>query len=503
MGIEPDNAKESCYPGKCLVNGKNFLQELSLEIYAEGGSYRNYNLLQLLLSDTASACLSGFGKAWDFVCRADKVIPLAILLIAILGVAGIYSSGTNRGSEDWINQIAFLLLGVVAYVVVAAIPYKFYKDWGGRLYVAGILLLLPIAICAVLHLDLFGGLIHAVNGSRRWYFFGTLGVQPSEFAIITTVVMLARLLSLKPLGSFFSSWKTAAKAAGIAAVPWILVAIEPDLGSSLVYIPVLLTMLFLAGLSAKFFWILGIAGTLIVSVVAVDIYFYRERIVEYYVANNERPRLPSLDIRGQYQAVSWLPLKDYQRDRLLSFVDPETIDPKGIGASWNVRQALISVGKGGLYGSGFNKGTQAKLGYLPKLAAHNDFLFSVIAEEYGFFGCVFLVVMYLVMLFRTLQISFRSRDSFGSLLAAGIAAILMVHIFINIGMNIGLMPVTGLSLPFMSYGGSFVLSCFILLGLVQSVHSHTPRPEERGGVPSPEIMAMRRANTFRLENQTR
>ncbi|MCD8298237.1 MAG: rod shape-determining protein RodA [Opitutae bacterium] len=459
-------------------------------------------MLHLLISDISSACLSGLGKAWDFLCRADKLIPLIILATSIVGVAGIYSSGSSRGSEEWLSQIAFLVAGAIVYIVVAAIPYKLYSDWSGWLYILGIALLVPIAICAVANRDL-GGLIHSVNGSRRWYFLGTLGIQPSEFAKIATVVMLARLLSLRPLGSFLSSWRTVARAIGVVALPCALIVVQPDLGSSLVYIPMLLTMLFLAGLATKFFWVIGIVGTLLVSIVAVDIYFYRERIISYYVSQDERPSDPARDIRGQYQAVSWLPLKDYQRDRLLSFVDPEAIDPKGIGSSWNVRQALISVGKGGLDGAGFNKGTQAKLGYLPKLAAHNDFLFSVVAEEYGFVGCAGLVLLYLLMLFRALQISFRARDSFGALLAAGIAMIVMVHVLINIGMNIGLMPVTGLSLPFMSYGGSFVLSCFILLGLLQSVHCHTPRPGERSGVPAPEVMNSSLTSGYRLEKQTR
>ncbi len=403
--------------------------------------------------------------------------------MSALGVAGIYSSGTLRGSTDWQNQILFLSLGALVYVVVSVIPYKFYKDFGAWLYVFGVLTLLPIALCAVLNKDLFGNVIHSVNGSRRWYFLGTFGFQPSEFAKIATAIFLAKVLSVKPLGAFFSSWKTFVLAAVIVGIPWFLIVIEPDLGSSLVYIPLFLTLLFLAGLTPKFFIVIGVAGTLLASIVAVDIYFYRERIIKYYIEQDERPLDPAREIRGQYQAVSWLPLKDYQRDRLLSFIDPGTIDPKGIGSSWNVRQALISVGSGGFVGKGFDKGDQAKLGYLPELAAHNDFLFSVIAEEYGFRGCAALVFLYLCMFFRALQISFRAKDSFGSLLAAGIAMTLMIHVLINVGMNIGLMPVTGLSLPFMSYGGSFVLSCFILSGLLQSVHCHSQKPRERQNLP--------------------
>lgn len=404
-------------------------------------------------------------------------------------MAGIYSSGTFRGSDEWEKQIFFLLVGASAYCVVAAIPYKFYRDWSNWLYILGVALLIPIAVCALMKMNL-GNFIHSVNGARRWYFIGSFGLQPSEFAKITTLVMMAKLLSLKPLGTFKESWRWVLKAAIVAGIPWFLIVVEPDLGSSIVYVPLSLALLWLAGLTRKFFWVIGAAGALLISIVSVDIYFYRERIVTYYQEQGERPRDPARDIRGQYQAVSWVPLKDYQRERLLSFVDPNTIDPKGIGSSWNVRQALISVGKGGVTGTGFNKGMQAKLGYLPELAAHNDFLFSVLAEEYGFAGCAGLILLYLLMVGRALQIALRVRDTFASLLAVGIAVVLMVHVLINVGMNIGLMPVTGLSLPFLSYGGSFVLSCFILLGLLQSVHSHSRREGEHNGTPKQPAMKM-------------
>lgn len=428
----------------------------------------------------SSVFLEIFEKAWAFLCRTDKVTPLIIVILSLLGVAGIYSSGTFRGSDDWEKQILFLLTGAGVYGVVAAIPFKVYRDWSNWLYILGVALLIPIAVCALLKMNL-GNFIHSVNGARRWYFLGSFGLQPSEFAKITTLIMLAKLLSLKPLGSFADSWRWVLKAAIVAGIPWFLIVVEPDLGSSLIYVPLTLALLWLAGLTRKFFWIAGVAGALLVSIISVDIYFYRERIVTYYQEQGERPRDPASDIQGQYEEVSWIPLKDYQRKRLLSFVDPNAIDPKGIGASWNVRQALISVGKGGLWGAGFNKGMQAKLGYLPELAAHNDFLFSVIAEEYGFAGCAGLILLYLLMVGRALQIALRVRDTFASLLAVGIAVVLMIHVLINVGMNIGLMPVTGLSLPFLSYGGSFVLSCFILLGLLQSVHSHMRREGEHNG----------------------
>ena len=189
---------------------------------------------------------------------------------------------------------------------------------------------------------------------------------------------------------------------------------------------------------------------------------------EYLVENDLAPR----ENNGGYQVQSWLPMKDYQRNRILAFVAPDIVDPRGIGVSWNLRQSLISVGSGGITGKGWQEGTQAKLGYLPPAVAHNDFIFSVIAEESGFAGSVFIVFLYATMLVNSIRIASQARDRFGVLLVVGVSVIFFIHIFINIGMTIGMMPITGLPLPFLSYGGSFVLSCFILQGLVQSVYRY-------------------------------
>jgi len=169
-----------------------------------------------------------------------------------------------------------------------------------------------------------------------------------------------------------------------------------------------------------------------------------------------------------YETHTWVPLHDYQRNRILSFVDPDKIDPMGIG--WNQRQSLISVGSGGLTGKGWTEGTQARLGYLPRAVAHNDFIFSVIAEEKGFLGSITVLSLFGLMLFNGIRIAGLSRDRFGTLLALGVTVLFMVHMFVNIAMTIGLVPITGIPLPFISYGGSFVLSCCFLQGLVQSVY---------------------------------
>jgi len=159
----------------------------------------------------------------------------------------------------------------------------------------------------------------------------------------------------------------------------------------------------------------------------------------------------------------------------MAFVAPERIDPQGLGVSWNVRQSLISVGTGGWAGKGWNDGTQAKLGYLPQAVAHNDFIFSVIAEEGGWVGSMLVIGLFAILVFNGIRVSMIARDRFGQMLALGVSLTLFAHIFINIGMTLGIAPVTGLPLPFLSYGGTFLLSCFMLQAFQQSVYRHRER----------------------------
>lgn len=199
-----------------------------------------------------------------------------------------------------------------------------------------------------------------------------------------------------------------------------------------------------------------------VALVGVDIYRYNA-----WLEKNDYTPTSNL---GQFEEHTWIPMRDYQRNRILSFVAPGKVDPLGTG--WNLSQSLISVGSGGLTGKGWQEGTQAKLGYLPRAVAHNDFIFSVIAEEKGFLGSSFVIALFGVILCNGIRVAGLARDRFGTLLALGVTMIFSVHILVNIGMTIGLMPITGLPLPFLSYGGSFLLSCCLLQGLVQSVYRH-------------------------------
>lgn len=182
--------------------------------------------------------------------------------------------------------------------------------------------------------------------------------------------------------------------------------------------------------------------------------------------------LSAIEARNLYQDTSWLPLRDYQRERIMTFVAPEVVDPRGTGSAWNANQAQQAVGSGGLTGKGWGEGLQARLGYLPRSVAHNDFIFAVLAEETGFIGGVFVIGVFALLLANGVRIAGVARDRFGMLLASGVTVIFLIHVFINIGMSVGLTPITGLPLPFISYGGSFILSCCILQGILQSVYRH-------------------------------
>ena len=278
--------------------------------------------------------------------------------------------------------------------------------------------------------------------------------------MVAVLLITASLLVRSEIGTVRQSLGVLGKLALAVGAPMLLILLQPDLKSAIVLPPMVFSMLYVSRLSGRFFAGALAAFLVVTGVVAWDTWRYMDFMESHgYSFQNDR---------GLYEKHSWVPLHDYQRNRILSFVDPDKIDPMGIG--WNQRQSLISVGSGGLSGKGWTEGTQARLGYLPRSVAHNDFIFSVIAEEKGFLGSITVLSLFGLMLFNGIRIAGLARDRFGTLLALGVTVLFMVHVFVNIAMTIGLVPITGIPLPFISYGGSFVLSCCLLQGLVQSVY---------------------------------
>ena len=390
--------------------------------------------------------------------RVDWVSPCCILLLCAVSILFIYSAQYTHGGGDWKKQLFWVTLGLGTYSIVSLINYKIFLGYAHFIYAAG--------ICGLLLATKLSPISVEMMGARRWVDVGITIVQPTEGAKIGTLIMAASILARSEIGTVRNSLLVLTKVALVFLIPMLLIFLQPDLGSSLVFPPMIFALLYISRLSEKFFVSAFALFTVAVSILGMDIYAYSQHLEEVRTTAISN----TTTLSEEYQSL--LPIHNYQRDRILTFVAPDVVDPEGTGASWNAKQAKISAATGGLVGKGLFKGTQAQLGYLPQAVAHNDFIFSVIAEETGFLGSAFVVGLFCLMVANSIRIAGLARDRFGMQLAIGVSMIFLVHFFINIGMTIGITPITGLPLPFLSYGGSFVLSCFILQGLVQSVYRY-------------------------------
>ena len=364
---------------------------------------------------------------------------LAILLVAGLlgaGLTFIYSASW-RGEETGIvgawfsKQIWWAALGAGVALTLAATDYKFWIRHAGWLYLASLVLLALVFV---------PGIGRKVYGAYRWLVILGVPVQPSEFAKVTTVLLLARVLASPVLQR--RSFGTVLLALGLMALPFGLILEEPDLGTAMVLVPTTVCMLFAAGCALRYLIGLGLLG--------------------------------AGGVAAALSPLAKLFLDDYQHERIATFLDPSR-DP--LGSGWNALQSAIAVGSGGFSGKGFLNGTQNVLGFLPRTVSPTDFIFPVIAEEKGFIGASLLLLAFAVLLTCYIRTAGTAKDPAGSLLATGIAGLLFCHVFVNIGMTIGLLPITGLPLPFVSSGGSFMVSTLAGFGLVQSVHVRRMRRE--------------------------
>jgi rod shape determining protein RodA len=385
--------------------------------------------------------------------RLDRLQIAALCGLMLLGVAFVYSarmaSETNAAwyNQSWFRQLVWYILGISAAVTVCLVDYRTVARWAYLIYWVSII---PLVAVLVPHI----GTTHGW-GAMRWIDLGFFQFQPSEFAKLAFILAQAHFLS-RPVEELKVPL-TFTKALGLMVLPFLLIMKEPDLGSALVLLPTGLMMLYTAGAPKRYLLQLtgglGVLGTAFVLVVL----FAPPNWQIFKLEDYQRRRL--LVYFGKDYAPPGAPKAEKERLRKQEFDD-----------SHNVRQALISVGSGGLMGKGWRQGTQNALGYLPRAVAHNDFIFSVIAEERGFVGSVLVVTLYGTVLFTGIRIAGQARDRLGRLLAVGIVTLLFSHVFINIGMNIRIMPVTGVPLPLLSYGGSSVLGSLIAMGLLQNIY---------------------------------
>jgi len=386
--------------------------------------------------------------------RSDWINPTCMGLLSTFGVFFIYSAQVANDGDQWMKQLLYLALGAVVYVGTSLLDYRLWLKYAHWVYFAALIALVLVLIPGI-------GTTHGM-GARRWIELPGWSFQPSEVGKIAVLFVTASILTGNRLGTVRDSLQVLIKLALAVGIPMLFIVAEPDLGSALAIAPMVFAMLFVSNLSLRFFAGALAVFVLLIGAVALDVAKYANYMDENGLDfNNDK---------GAYERSTWarLPLKDYQRNRVLAFWSPDKVDRTGIG--WNQIQSIISVGSGGLAGKGWTEGTQARLGYLPKAVAHNDFIFSVIAEEKGFLGSIAVIGLFGVLLWNGVRIAGLARDRFGMLLVIGVTALLCVHIFVNIAMTVGLVPVKGIPLPFISYGGTFVLSCCLLQGLVQSVY---------------------------------
>ncbi|MFA6288022.1 MAG: rod shape-determining protein RodA [Opitutaceae bacterium] len=383
--------------------------------------------------------------------RFDWITPVVLLILSAIGVAFIYSAQLATHQNDWLKQLLWLTSGAGLYIAVSLIDYRFWLSFSHWFYF-GCIVALILVITPGVGTQRFG--------AQRWLDLGLFTLQPSEPTKAAVLLVVAGILVRSKVGTIANSLGTLWKLALAAGVPIFLILLQPDLKSAIVLPPVVFSMLYVSNLSTRFFAVALGAFLILVGLVALDSYKYTQFM--------DAHKYSYMNDKGKFEPHGILPLHDYQRNRIISFVDPQKYDPADIG--WNQIQSTISVGSGGLAGKGWTQGTQAQLGYLPRAVAHNDFVFSVIAEEKGFLGSLTVLGLFGILMFNGIRVAGLARDRFGTLIAIGVTVLFAVHVFVNIAMTIGLVPITGIPLPFISYGGSFVLSCCLLQGLVQSVY---------------------------------
>lgn len=349
--------------------------------------------------------------------KMNHVLLLNSIAIVIISVITIYSATISRTSLFYTREMIWAGIGILVYILFSFIDYRKYGKYYKLIYVVNILMLLSVYVFGTSRL-----------GAKRWIEVGGFTVQPSEFAKILVILTFSKFLVLKFKEKRFDRFKDLVLSFLFIAPVFVLIARQPDLGTALVLLVIFATLVFIHGLD----WKLILGGFVSAIVIAPILYFFV--------------------------------LEDYQKQRILTFLNPEA-DIRGSG--WNVAQSMIAIGSGGVYGKGFMNNTQSKLRFLPE--AHTDFIGSVFMEERGLVGGLLLLFLYLVLVLQIISIGKSTEDQYGKLICYGVASIFIFHIFINLGMIMGIMPITGLPLLFMSYGGSSLVFSFMMLGIVQSI----------------------------------
>jgi len=353
-----------------------------------------------------------------FFLKLDWVLMASVFLLVTIGLVTLYSMSTfeeGLGLNYFAKQLIAVAIGFFLMLFFSFYDYRVLISYSTKLYFGAILILLGLLIWGA-----------TVRGTTGWIKLGLFNLQPVEMTKLIIIIFLASFLAIKK--THFSIVVRIIASIVLISIPIGLILRQPDFGSAAIIMGVWLTMIFVSGMNKRV-----MAGLIIVGIIA--------------------------------SSSGWFMLKTYQKERLINFIDPEQ-DP--LGSGYNVIQSIVAVGSGGLLGKGLGHGSQSQLNFLPE--KHTDFIFAVFAEEFGFFGSAVVLALFGVLFYRLKEAARLARDNFGYLLAVGVSAMLFLQVLVNIGMNIGIAPVTGVPLPFLSYGGSSMLVVLAAVGIIQSIY---------------------------------
>ena len=352
------------------------------------------------------------------ILKLDWLLILPMFLLIAFGLIAIHSLSfgvTGDGLSIFDRQLIFVVISLVFFFIISFIDYRIWRSYASIFYFVSIVLLVLVFVIG-----------KTTNGAVSWFKLGFFNFQPVEFVKISLVLLLAKYFS--QVEATILNWKNVLVSFVYVFIPVLLVILQPDMGSAMVLLSIWLGMVFLAGMNFRQLLVLLLGGVIIIF--------------------------------GSWSLV----LHNYQKQRVISFLHP---GQDALGSGYNVIQAMVAIGSGGLTGKGVGNGSQSQLNFIPE--KHTDFIFATISEESGLIGVALILLFFAIIFFRMKVTIESSRDRFGRLIVAGTLVTIFFQILINIGMNLGIMPVAGLSLPFLSYGGSFLLTIVVLMAITQNV----------------------------------
>ncbi|MGB9696877.1 MAG: rod shape-determining protein RodA [Ignavibacteria bacterium] len=390
--------------------------------------------------------------------KFDIVLFLSVITLVTIGLFAVYSATyASSASKDFFSkQLVFAIIGLVMVIVLLFIPSKYFLMLSYPAYIVSIVLLIAVLI--------FG---KTINGNKSWFYIAGFGIQPSEFAKVATILALSNFLHRNIEGRSINSSSMIFKSVLIILLPAVLIKFQNDTGTTLVFFSFIIPLLFWAGLSP--FLLFAIVSPVVLVVLAFlnQYYFYAGLVCVIIVLILMKNSLWKSALVFAINVVAGFSvhflfnkLQPYQQHRILAVLDPTT-DPLGTG--YNVIQSKVAIGSGGLFGKGFLQGTQTQLKFIPE--QWTDFIFCMIGEEFGLIGGMLVILLFVIIILRFVNIATQSRDSFLSFTCIGIASLILFHLLINVGMTLGIMPVIGIPLPFVSYGVSSLLSFYLMTAI--------------------------------------